>query len=224
MQLFDIENTLSVSSAWRTIKITTMFRAEHCSNFNGLLSMARKYGLRTYHKTLDESMSIKPRTDCKFQIKLLHKLWWSKVFQAVPRYTGDGPHPPYHSATPGDGTETNRTLLMRHGKGYIYSKRRPHNPGRQRLSRFPLGSKGPKTTLVPAGGRKVSDNSGGSLPFLTPLPSINPPSITYPVPTQEAGNASVTECFFLRRCPNAETLSRHESPDCGAKRGITQAQ
>ncbi|GBP80322.1 hypothetical protein EVAR_47824_1 [Eumeta japonica] len=25
--------------------------------------------------------------------------------------------------------------------------------------------------------------------------------------------------FFLRRCSNAETLSRHESPDCGAKRG-----
>ncbi|GBP58996.1 hypothetical protein EVAR_14997_1 [Eumeta japonica] len=24
--------------------------------------------------------------------------------------------------------------------------------------------------------------------------------------------------FFLRRCPNAETLSRNESPDCGAKR------
>ncbi|GBP52460.1 hypothetical protein EVAR_39919_1 [Eumeta japonica] len=30
--------------------------------------------------------------------------------------------------------------------------------------------------------------------------------------------------IFLRRCPNAETLSRHESPDCGAKRGITHAQ
>ncbi|GBP18666.1 hypothetical protein EVAR_14436_1 [Eumeta japonica] len=30
--------------------------------------------------------------------------------------------------------------------------------------------------------------------------------------------------FFLRRCPNAETLSRHESPDCEAKRGITHAQ
>ncbi|GBP89065.1 hypothetical protein EVAR_64701_1 [Eumeta japonica] len=29
--------------------------------------------------------------------------------------------------------------------------------------------------------------------------------------------------FFLRRCPNAETLSRHESPDCGAKRGFTHA-
>ncbi|GBP44119.1 hypothetical protein EVAR_81440_1 [Eumeta japonica] len=25
--------------------------------------------------------------------------------------------------------------------------------------------------------------------------------------------------IFLRRCPNAETLSRHESPDCGTKRG-----
>ncbi|GBP18320.1 hypothetical protein EVAR_9167_1 [Eumeta japonica] len=32
------------------------------------------------------------------------------------------------------------------------------------------------------------------------------------------------QVFFLRRCPNAETLSRHESPDCGAKRGITHAQ
>ncbi|GBP28395.1 hypothetical protein EVAR_102968_1 [Eumeta japonica] len=30
--------------------------------------------------------------------------------------------------------------------------------------------------------------------------------------------------IFLRRCPNAETLSRHEAPDCGAKRGITHAQ
>ncbi|GBP76285.1 hypothetical protein EVAR_54972_1 [Eumeta japonica] len=30
--------------------------------------------------------------------------------------------------------------------------------------------------------------------------------------------------FFLRRCPNAETLSKHESPDCGAKREITHAQ
>ncbi|GBP91641.1 hypothetical protein EVAR_68275_1 [Eumeta japonica] len=30
--------------------------------------------------------------------------------------------------------------------------------------------------------------------------------------------------FFLRRYPNAETLSRHEPPDCGAKRGITHAQ
>ncbi|GBP76965.1 Probable RNA-directed DNA polymerase from transposon X-element [Eumeta japonica] len=30
--------------------------------------------------------------------------------------------------------------------------------------------------------------------------------------------------YFLRRCPNAETLSRHESPDCEAKRGITHAQ
>ncbi|GBP74561.1 hypothetical protein EVAR_59496_1 [Eumeta japonica] len=30
--------------------------------------------------------------------------------------------------------------------------------------------------------------------------------------------------FFLKRCPNAETLSRHESPDCGAKRGITHTQ
>ncbi|GBP52130.1 hypothetical protein EVAR_21261_1 [Eumeta japonica] len=29
--------------------------------------------------------------------------------------------------------------------------------------------------------------------------------------------------FFLR-CPNAETLSRHEPPDCGAKRGIMHAQ
>ncbi|GBP78885.1 hypothetical protein EVAR_61534_1 [Eumeta japonica] len=27
-----------------------------------------------------------------------------------------------------------------------------------------------------------------------------------------------------RRCPNAETLSRHESSDCGAKSGITHAQ
>ncbi|GBP53561.1 hypothetical protein EVAR_41969_1 [Eumeta japonica] len=30
--------------------------------------------------------------------------------------------------------------------------------------------------------------------------------------------------IFLRTCPNAGTLSRHESPDCWAKRGITQAQ
>ncbi|GBP33908.1 hypothetical protein EVAR_23254_1 [Eumeta japonica] len=30
--------------------------------------------------------------------------------------------------------------------------------------------------------------------------------------------------FFLRRCPNAETLSRHESPDYRAKRGITHVQ
>ncbi|GBP64074.1 hypothetical protein EVAR_44158_1 [Eumeta japonica] len=26
--------------------------------------------------------------------------------------------------------------------------------------------------------------------------------------------------YFLRRCPNAETLSRHESPDFGAKGGL----
>ncbi|GBP85173.1 hypothetical protein EVAR_61018_1 [Eumeta japonica] len=29
--------------------------------------------------------------------------------------------------------------------------------------------------------------------------------------------------IFLRRCPNDETLSRHESLDYGAKRGITHA-
>ncbi|GBP35432.1 hypothetical protein EVAR_94883_1 [Eumeta japonica] len=34
-----------------------------------------------------------------------------------------------------------------------------------------------------------------------------------------ASNAVSFLVFFLRRCPNAETLSRHESPDCGAKRG-----
>ncbi|GBP87861.1 hypothetical protein EVAR_61614_1 [Eumeta japonica] len=26
--------------------------------------------------------------------------------------------------------------------------------------------------------------------------------------------------IFLRRCPKAETLSRHESPDCGRRRGL----
>ncbi|GBP47128.1 hypothetical protein EVAR_36951_1 [Eumeta japonica] len=26
--------------------------------------------------------------------------------------------------------------------------------------------------------------------------------------------------FFLRWCPNAETLSRHESPDCGGRGGL----
>ncbi|GBP28886.1 Protein unc-79 homolog [Eumeta japonica] len=35
---------------------------------------------------------------------------------------------------------------------------------------------------------------------------------------------AIISIFFLKRCPNAETLSRHESPDCGAKRGITHAQ
>ncbi|GBP45192.1 hypothetical protein EVAR_25897_1 [Eumeta japonica] len=33
-----------------------------------------------------------------------------------------------------------------------------------------------------------------------------------------------TRSIFLRRCLNAETQSRHESPDCGAKRGITHVQ
>ncbi|GBP62623.1 hypothetical protein EVAR_46462_1 [Eumeta japonica] len=35
-------------------------------------------------------------------------------------------------------------------------------------------------------------------------------------------NLGPETCIFLRRCPNAETLSRHESPDCGAKRGIAR--
>ncbi|GBP72356.1 hypothetical protein EVAR_55124_1 [Eumeta japonica] len=43
-------------------------------------------------------------------------------------------------------------------------------------------------------------------------------SIAYlPATSSDLENRSCI--FFLRRCPNAETLSRHESPDCGAKRG-----
>ncbi|GBP98186.1 hypothetical protein EVAR_69861_1 [Eumeta japonica] len=40
----------------------------------------------------------------------------------------------------------------------------------------------------------------------------------------KAAPAAARRGIFLRRCPNAETLSRHDSPDCGAKRGITHAQ